>query len=74
MHKSLGHCPQNGLWLLLHLLLADLPISEELGQRYSTLLMLRKYLYGMTTRSFRRFRRMSESASSFSSPVMPNGA
>jgi ERCC4-related helicase len=40
---------------LLHLLLAQLPISEELGQRYGTLLMLRKYLYGMTTRSFRRF-------------------
>jgi ERCC4-related helicase len=40
---------------LLHLLLADLPIPEELGQRYTTLLMLRKYLYGMTTRSFRRF-------------------
>lgn len=40
---------------LLHLLLAQLPIPEELGQRYSTLLMLRKYLYGMTARSFRRF-------------------
>jgi superfamily II DNA or RNA helicase len=40
---------------LLHLLLAQLPIPEELGQRYSTLLMLRKYLYGMSARSFRRF-------------------
>jgi ERCC4-related helicase len=40
---------------LLHLLLAQLPIPEELGRRYSTLLMLRKYLYGMTARSFRRF-------------------
>jgi hypothetical protein len=40
---------------MLHLLLADLPIPAELGERYSTLLMLRKYLYGMTARSFRRF-------------------
>ncbi len=40
---------------VLHLILEELPIPEELGQRYSGLLMLRKYLYGMTSGSFRRF-------------------
>ncbi len=40
---------------LLHLLLDELPISEELAQRYSGLLMIRKYLYGMSVNSFRRF-------------------
>ncbi len=40
---------------LLHLVLDELPISEELAQRYSGLLMIRKYLYGMAVSSFRRF-------------------
>jgi len=40
---------------MLHLLLHELPISEELAQKYSGLLMTRKYLYGMTSKSFRRY-------------------
>ncbi len=40
---------------LLHLLLEELPISDDLAQRYSGLLMIRKYLYGMSASSFRRF-------------------
>jgi ERCC4-related helicase len=40
---------------LLHLMLDELPISEDLAQRYSGLLMIRKYLYGMSASSFRRF-------------------
>jgi ERCC4-related helicase len=40
---------------LLHHLLEELPISDDLAQRYSGLLMIRKYLYGMSVGSFRRF-------------------
>jgi ERCC4-related helicase len=40
---------------LLHLLLQDLPISDELSKQYSGLLMLRKYLFGMTSKRFRKF-------------------
>ncbi|MFW9831574.1 MAG: DEAD/DEAH box helicase family protein, partial [Candidatus Thorarchaeota archaeon] len=40
---------------LLHLVLKDLPISESLAQKYSGLLMMRKYLYGMSARNFRRY-------------------
>ncbi len=40
---------------LLHLMLQDLPISDDLAQRYSGLLMVRKYLYGMSAMRFRRY-------------------
>lgn len=40
---------------LLHLVLHDLPISDDLAQRYSGLLMVRKYLYGMSAQRFRRY-------------------
>lgn len=40
---------------LLHLMLQELPISEELAQQYSGLLMIRKYLYGMSAKSFHRY-------------------
>ncbi len=36
-------------------MLHELPISEELGQKYSGLLMIRKYLYGMSSKGFRRY-------------------
>lgn len=40
---------------LLHLVLQNLPISDELAKKYSGLLMGRKYLYGMSAKSFRRY-------------------
>jgi hypothetical protein len=40
---------------LLHLMLHELPISDDLAEKYSGLLMLRKYLYGMSASSFRRY-------------------
>ncbi|MFX0168355.1 MAG: helicase-related protein [Candidatus Hodarchaeota archaeon] len=40
---------------LLHLMLHELPIPEDLAVRYSGLLMIRKYLYGMSASSFRRY-------------------
>ncbi len=40
---------------MLHLVLHRLPIPEELAHQYSGLLMTRKYLYGMTSKSFRRY-------------------
>ena len=51
--ESVGTLPDNTR--LLHLMLHELPISEELGQKYSGLLMIRKYLYGMSSKSFRRY-------------------
>ena len=40
---------------LLHLMLQELPISDDLAEKYSGLLMIRKYLYGMSASSFRRY-------------------
>jgi len=40
---------------LLHLMLEELPIPDELRHKYSGLLMMRKYLYAMSSSSFRRF-------------------
>ena len=40
---------------LLHLMLHELPIPDELGEKYSGLLMIRKYLFGMSAKSFRRY-------------------
>lgn len=51
--QPIGSLPDNTR--VLHLMLHELPIPEELGQKYSGLLMIRKYLYGMTAKSFRRF-------------------
>ncbi len=48
-----GTLPENTR--LLHLMLHELPIPEELGEKYSGLLMIRKYLYGMSAKSFRRY-------------------
>ncbi len=50
---SVGTLPDNTR--LLHLMLHELPIPEELGEKYSGLLMIRKYLYGMSAKSFRRY-------------------
>jgi ERCC4-related helicase len=36
-------------------MLHELPISDDLAEKYSGLLMLRKYLYGMSASSFRRY-------------------
>ncbi|MFX1342186.1 MAG: DEAD/DEAH box helicase family protein [Promethearchaeota archaeon] len=51
--EPVGNLPDNTR--LLHLILHKLPISEELGQKYSGLLMIRKYLYGMSSNGFRRY-------------------
>lgn len=51
--EPVGTLPENTR--LLHLMLHELPIPEELGQKYSGLLMIRKYLYGMSSKSFRRY-------------------
>ena len=40
---------------LLHLMLHELPIPDDLAEKYSGLLMIRKYLYGMSASSFRRY-------------------
>jgi superfamily II DNA or RNA helicase len=40
---------------LLHLMLHELPIPDDLAEKYSGLLMIRKYLYGMSATSFRRY-------------------
>lgn len=50
---SMGTFPENTR--LLHLMLHELPIPEELGEKYSGLLMIRKYLFGMSAKSFRRY-------------------
>ena len=52
-NQSLGELPESTR--MLHLMLHDLPIPEELAQQYSGLLMTRKYLYGMASKSFRRY-------------------
>lgn len=52
-NQSLGELPDSTRTL--HLVLHELPISEELAQQYSGLLMTRKYLYGMASKSFRRY-------------------
>jgi ERCC4-related helicase len=52
-NQSLGGLPDSTRTL--HLVLHELPISEELAQQYSGLLMTRKYLYGMASKSFRRY-------------------
>jgi hypothetical protein len=51
--RPVGDLPESTR--VLHLLLHELPISEELAQKYSGLLMTRKYLYGMASKSFRRY-------------------
>lgn len=51
--QSIGELPESTR--ILHLILHELPISEELAQKYSGLLMTRKYLYGMASKSFRRY-------------------
>lgn len=51
--QSIGELPESTR--ILHLILHELPISEELAQQYSGLLMTRKYLYGMASKSFRRY-------------------
>ncbi len=40
---------------VLHLMLQELPIPEEIAKKYSGLLLIRKYLFGMSTKSFRRY-------------------
>ncbi len=52
-NQSLKELPESTRTL--HLMLHELPITEELGQQYSGLLMTRKYLYGMASKSFRRY-------------------
>jgi superfamily II DNA or RNA helicase len=52
-NQSLQELPESTR--MLHLMLHELPISEELAQKYSGLLMIRKYLYGMTSKDFRRY-------------------
>lgn len=49
-HRELPSSPR-----LLHLVVQDLPIPDELGKQYSGLLMLRKYLFAMTSKHFRKF-------------------
>ncbi|MFX1319103.1 MAG: DEAD/DEAH box helicase family protein [Promethearchaeota archaeon] len=51
--QPLGELPESTR--ILHLILHELPISEDLAQKYSGLLMTRKYLYGMASKSFRRY-------------------
>ncbi|MFW9934649.1 MAG: DEAD/DEAH box helicase family protein [Candidatus Thorarchaeota archaeon] len=51
--QSIGELPESTR--MLHLMLHELPIPEELAQQYSGLLMTRKYLYGMASKSFRRY-------------------
>jgi SNF2 family DNA or RNA helicase len=51
--KVLGELPDSTRTL--HLVLHELPIPEELAHQYSGLLMTRKYLYGMASKSFRRY-------------------
>ncbi len=52
-NEYIGEIPESTR--MLHLVLQQLPISEELAQQYSSLLMMRKYLYGMASKSFRRY-------------------
>jgi SNF2 family DNA or RNA helicase len=52
-NQSPGELPESTR--VLHLILHELPIPEELAQQYSGLLMTRKYLYGMASKSFRRY-------------------
>ncbi len=51
--RALGELPDSTRTL--HLILHELPIPEELARQYSGLLMTRKYLYGMASKSFRRY-------------------
>jgi ERCC4-related helicase len=51
--EQIGALPESTR--LLHLMLQELPISEKLAQQYSGLLMVRKYLYSMSAKSFRRY-------------------